>query len=90
MNMLSTKTHVMFLLGGDKHFLTDKQATSVKQALIDGKKYIDIEGVFFSAHQFAKIIYGADYEEAERIKHGEWKCKKHDNWIPKGRQCGLC
>jgi len=90
MNELSTKNYIMFLMGGDKHFLTEQEAVAVKAAIAKGDRYIDLGTVFFSTNQFAKLVSGADFEESERIKQGEWKCKKHNNWIPKGMQCGHC
>ena len=87
---ISTKNWVMILIGGDKHFLTEKEAGEVKQAIINGDKYIDLGSVFFATGQFAKLINGPDYQEAERFKHGDYKCPECKNWIPKGKQCGNC
>jgi len=90
MNELSTKICVMYLIGGDKHFLTEQEAEAVKEAIKRGDKYIDLGNTFFAVNQFAKLISGADFAEVERIKQGEWVCRKHNNWVPKGMQCGLC
>ena len=90
MNEISTKNYVMYLIGGDKHFLTEQEAEAVKDAIKRGDKYIDLGTTFFATNQFAKLVSGADFKESEHIKQGEWKCQRHKIWIPKGMQCGYC
>lgn len=87
---ISTKTHVMVLLDGDKHYLTSGEAEAIKDALRAGNTYIEIDKLFFASHQFAKMMHGADYEAFEKRKRGDSYCDKHHQWIPKGKQCGYC
>ena len=89
-NLPSTKNWVLILFGGDKHFLNAGEAEQVKQAIRKGDKYIDLGTCFFASNQFVKLINGTDYQEAERIKKGDYKCSGCDSWIPKGKTCGKC
>lgn len=90
MNELSTKTWVLILIGGDRHFLTEEEARLVKAGIENGDRFVDLGSVFFATNQFAKLIQGTDYEDIERRKKGDWLCEKHSNWIQKGKQCGFC
>ena len=89
-NSITDKTWVMVLIGGDRHFLTESEAQKVKQSLSAGSKFIDLGSVFFATGQFAKLMNHADYEMAQRIKRGDYKCRNCDSWIPYGKQCGQC
>ena len=85
---ISDKTHVLYLFGGDRFFLNEKEAELIKQAISRGDKYIDLGSAFIATNQVVKILHHADFMEAERIKRGDYKCPNCDNWIPKGMQCG--
>lgn len=89
MNKITDKTWIMFLIGGDRHFLTEIEANKIKVALRIGDKYIDLGSVFFATNQFAKLLNGADYQETEKFKRGDYKCLC-GQWIPRGKTCGKC
>ena len=87
---LTDKTHIMILIGGDKHFLTEEESNKIKQALLRGDKYLDLGNTFIASNQFAKIVHFADWEETEKIKRGDYKCAECGTWIPRYKQCGNC
>ncbi|MEK6880388.1 MAG: hypothetical protein AABY22_12300 [Nanoarchaeota archaeon] len=87
---ISNKTWVLMLIGGDRHFLTEREAQAIKEAIIKGDKFIDLEDVFFATNQFVKLMKGSDYQKAENYRKGDYFCETHKNWIPKGKTCGRC
>ena len=87
---ITDKTYVLCLIGGDRFFLNESEYEKVKNAIVLGNKYIELEDAFIATNQVTKILHHADYESAERIKRGDYKCRNCDNWIPRGMQCGYC
>ena len=77
------------LTDGSRIFLEANEAEAIKNALLEGKKWLEIKGGVVNTFNVSRLVGGADYEEVEKIKRGEWKCKC-GNWIPKGMKCGYC
>ena len=87
---LSIKNWIVILMGGDRFFITEKEAGVIKNGLKNGDKFIELENIFFASNQFARLINGGDYQEAERIRRGDYKCSNCGNWIPYKKSCGIC
>ena len=87
---LSTKNYVLVLTDNSRFYLNEEEAGMVKKALLAGDKYLEIGNSFINSFHVKKLVSGMDYEETERIKHGDYKCPSCDKWISKGKICGFC
>jgi len=90
MNKLSTKNYVLVLTDNSRFFLDEKEAEMVKQALRENTKFIEIGENIINTFHVSRIVVGSDYEESEKFKKGDYKCKECNEWIPKGKSCGKC
>jgi hypothetical protein len=84
---LSTKHFVLVLTDKSKFFLDEKEADIVKEAIKRGDKYLEIGDSLISVFSFSKLIGSAEYEEAEKIREGMWKCS-YNFYHQKGFSCG--
>lgn len=84
---LSTKRFVCVLKDGSKFFLDDKEAESIRNSIKGGADYLEIGESLISRYDFSRLVGSENYEEAERIKRGEWKCR-YGFWHSFGEQCG--
>jgi hypothetical protein len=90
-NEISDKTQVLLTRSVGRFYLTPDQAERVKAALKNPSiNHVEFEGNLIMTHEIQGIIDGAQIKIADDIKRGEWKCAKHNNWIPKGKICGYC
>lgn len=87
MKELSTKRFVLILKDGSKFFLDEKEAEIVKQAVKNGLTYLEVGDSLISIYSFSRIVGSENYEEAEKIRRGEWKCR-YGEWHEKGQECG--
>jgi len=84
---LTDKTMVVMLKGNYKCWLTKKQADFLKNALLKGKKFIQIDEYFFKGEDISFILPASEIDREDRIKRGEWMCE-YGEWHQKGEQCG--
>lgn len=78
----------MVLKDGSKFFLEENEAEIVKQAIKNGSHYLEVGDNLISSNDFSRIVGSENYEEAERRRHGEWKCEFCGRWHPRGEECG--
>lgn len=76
--------------GGYKVYLNKEKADFLSQSFQQNKEVVQIDDMTFFRGSVIYIMPIRDVEREERIKQGEWMCKKHNNWIPKGKSCGHC
>ena len=85
---LSTKHFVLVLRDGSKFFLDEKEAERVKIAIRQGLDYLEVGDSLISRYDFSRIVGSENYEQAERIRHGEWQCQICKRWHPRNEECG--
>ncbi len=86
---LSTKNFVLILNDRSRMFLDQKEAEAVKEHLLKGTEWLEIGESMLHKSEIKRIMGGTEYEESERIKRGDYKCKC-GNWVPKNMTCGYC
>ena len=84
---LSTKRFVLVLKDGSKFFLDDREADQVREAIKQGLDYLEVGDSLISRYDFSRLVGSENYNEAERIRRGEWKCQ-YGYWHEKGQECG--
>ena len=84
---LSTKNYVLVLFDKSRFFLDETEAEAVKNALKGGAKYIEIGESLIMSSAISRLVSGENYDEGEKIRRGEWKCK-YDEWHERNQQCG--
>lgn len=87
---ISTKHFVLVLVDGTRFFLDDKEAEGVKNAMRSEIKFLEIGENMVMVAGISRLVTGSNFEEAQRIKQGDWYCKKHENWLARGVKCGYC
>jgi hypothetical protein len=83
---ITTKRFTMILKDGSRFFLDDREAEAIKQAVKGGSNYLEIGDSLISIHDFSRLVGSENYEQANREKRGEWKCK-YGNWHGKFDTC---
>ena len=83
---ISTKNFVLVLIDGGRFFLDEAEAEKVKQAIRAEIKFIEIGNSIIMTSGISRLVSGVNYEEAEKIKRGDWKCK-YGFWHQKWEQC---
>jgi len=84
---LSTKNYVLVLSDRSKFFLNKEEAELVKEAIRNDVKYIEIGESIVMTFSISRLVTGAEYEEVERVKRGEWKCR-YNEWHERNQECG--
>lgn len=83
---ITTKRFVLITKDGSRFFLDEKEANMVKKAIKQGLTYLEIGESLISIYDFARLVTGESYEQTERIKKGEWRCK-YGEWHSRGEEC---
>lgn len=90
MNEITDKTQVVTTRSTGNYYVTVEQAEKVIAAMSDKSAVIRIEGNAIATNDITGVVQGERIRELERRKQGETYCKKHSQWLPKGKTCGLC
>ena len=85
---LSTKRFALVLKDRSKYLLDEKEAELIRRALVNGSDFVEIGDNLISRYDISRLVGSENYEEAERIRGGEWKCGFCGRWHPRYEQCG--
>jgi hypothetical protein len=85
---ISTKRFVLVLKDGSKFFLDDREAGIVRESIKQGLDYLEVGESLISRYDFARLVGSSEYEDAQRLKQGQWQCQFCKRWHPRNEECG--
>lgn len=84
---ISTRHYVCILKDGSRFFLEDEDAERLRLAIRSGSQFLEIEDSLVASSEFSRLISSENYQETEKIRRGEWKCR-FGFWHHRGEECG--
>ena len=71
---LTDKTFVLVLRGNVKIYVNEQEFESMKAALARGEEMFEVQKRLVMKNAVLYIVSAADFDEAEKIKRGFWRC----------------
>lgn len=87
---ITDKIYILVLRGNVRLWLNRNEFEAIKKSISQEISFIEINGKIISKDAILYLVPRNEIEDADKIKKGEWKCEKHNNWLARGIQCGHC
>ncbi len=83
---LSKKMKCALLIGGLEIWLEEDRA-ALLESLMESHKFVKLDDSTIAVSQIAGVFPSQQMDEFKRLKQGQWKCMRGNEWHDKGEKC---